>query len=842
MQPRRLLPAIFALLPIALLVVGAAPPAQGATTALTPVATWSTPRFGAFYQQNITGEVFSSPAVGDVDGDGQPDVVAGFPDGNVYAWHTNGTRFFGFWTGAGAVQASPALVDFNGDGVLDILVANTAGKVWVVTGRGQTLFAAHDTCFPMCGIFGTPVAADLDHDGHLDVVASSWDQRIHAWRANGSELPGFPRDIFDTSWSSPAIADIDGDGWPEIVVGGDCDGVPGQPCYPARGGYLWVIRHDGSVQPGFPRFFPDQVTWSSPAVIDLDGDRRLDIVVGTGNMPMTGGRAVYAVDRFGHDLPGWPVAVGGTTMSSPAVGDVNGDGSPDVAILADDGRLYVIDRFGHYLPGWPQCAANDRVNGCPRVLHASPSIADVDGDGQQEIVIGGEQWLRVFSGNGAVETQMPTVSGTVPLTSAPTIASVGGTTWIVQGTAFIDPGSSFPSTGNVWIWTSGHAPGGVAWPTFKQNFHRTGGLFDEVPPTAAVGALAASQSSTRVAVSWSGSDVGTGIDHFDVDVQDNGGPWARWMNAAPPSSRSGSSASGGFPLYGFAGHTYGIRARAADVAGNIGAWSPTVSTAIAANATVAQPLTAGYAVDAFGDLSTLDSPPAAGPSWPGFPIGRGIALRPAGNGYVLDGWGGIHPIGGAPGVSASAYWPGWDIARGIAVNDDGASGYVVDGWGGLHPFGGAAAITNGPYWPGWDIARGIVLRPDSTASAPKGYILDGWGGLHPFGGAPALSGGGYWPGWDIARGVTLNPDGATGYVLEGWGGLHPLGGAAPVRNGPYWYGWDIARGVAAIGTAGTPAGYVLDGFGGIHAFGNAPLMEVSQYWGRDVARGIAVRP
>src|SRR5690242_8250461 len=55
--------------------------------------------------------------------------------------------------------------------------------------------------------------------------------------------------------------------------------------------------------------------------------------------------------------------------------------------------------------------------------------------------------------------------------------------------------------------------------------------------------------------------------------------------------------------------------------------------------------------------------------------------------YTLDGWGGVHPVGSSPPLSASAYWQGWDIARGLALNSTGSGGYVVDGWGGIHPVG-----------------------------------------------------------------------------------------------------------------------------------------------------------
>lgn len=78
-------------------------------------------------------------------------------------------------------------------------------------------------------------------------------------------------------------------------------------------------------------------------------------------------------------------------------------------------------------------------------------------------------------------------------------------------------------------------------------------------------------------------------------------------------------------------------------------------------------------------------------------------------------------------MAPSGGW-NWDIARGVALqcNDGQVAGYVVDGWGGVHPFGGAGPGTGAAYYPGWDITRGI------TVSAPnQGYTVDGWGESTP---------------------------------------------------------------------------------------------------------------
>src|SRR5205085_4681609 len=99
-----------------------------------------------------------------------------------------------------------------------------------------------------------------------------------------------------------------------------------------------------------------------------------------------------------------------------------------------------------------------------------------------------------------------------------------------------------------------------------------------------------------------------------------------------------------------------------------------------------------------------------------------------------------------PNVTWTAYWPGWDIARRLVVNPDGKTGYVLDGWGGLHPFAAVGtaqppALAWSAYWPGWDIARGLTLLPGGGG----GYVVDGWGGIHQFGSAPAVALGSYWP-------------------------------------------------------------------------------------------------
>ncbi len=468
-----------ALLPTA---VGGAAQAAGPVIMrkATPAQGWETPAYAQRWGQDV-GEQFSSPAVGDVDGDGQLDVVAGFPDGTVQAWRlSDGVRWFSFQVGTGAVQASPTLADLDGDGVLDILSASTGGQVVGVRTRDKAvLFKAATVAAPNAleGVFATPVVTDLDQDGRLEVVVTGWDRYLHVWDLQGQERPGFPVFFHDTAWSSPVIGDIDGDGFEEIVFGFDCDGVPGQWCYPQRGGYVTAVRHDGSWQPGWPRLVTDQVVWSTPALADLNGDGALDVVVGTGNMPsphMAGGQQVLAYDGAGRTLPGWPVPVGGKVTSSPAVGDLDLDGRPEVAVVAEDGFLYVINGNGQVR--WKRCISNDLTNCADKRLHASPSIGDVSGDGRQEVVVGGEQWMDVFSSDGAIVARGESYAHTNPMTAAPALVDTPGGALIVtaSGTPDFSASGGNRGVGRVFAWETGKRLGRADWPTFKQSTARTG--------------------------------------------------------------------------------------------------------------------------------------------------------------------------------------------------------------------------------------------------------------------------------------------------------------------------------------------------------------------------------
>ena len=362
-------------------------------------------------------------------------------------------------------EGSPKLADFDGDGDLEIVYGDSDGLLHVFQGDGSELtgfpvrlilsrglapddqpsyasaYAQDGVEFEDVGssLLATPAVGDLDGDGSLEIVVASLEGDVFVVQADGTLRNGWPfalpevlsgdplrggptekesiieRGIF----ASPALADFDDDGSLEIVVS-------------AFDGSIYMIREDGTAQPGFPVLLTAPLLWtdpanakpgrlmSSPSIGDINGDGLLDIVVGSnevGNDPNSG--AVHAIHGDGElheggaSLTGWPIFQGSANVF-PMVGegvpgslplaDVNGDGRTDVALVGNVAVTRIVDGIQE-----ERAAGED-----PKVLvdlapqdhgelsditditdrpflstFAMSSMGDVNGDGQVDFVTGG---------------------------------------------------------------------------------------------------------------------------------------------------------------------------------------------------------------------------------------------------------------------------------------------------------------------------------------------------------------------------------------------------------------------------------------------------------------------
>lgn len=233
---------------------------------------------------------------------------------------------------------------------------------------------------------GAVAAADLEHDGRAEIVVSVPSGIIIVLGVAGEKRAGWPRafaELPQPAWpvGEPAIGDLDGDGFDEIV---SCV----VSAAAERRSYLYALRHDGTDLPGWPVEVHGSSAYDScsPAGVllaDLDGDRRPEIL-----RSLSGG-TVVALRADGGAVSGWPFRLGPDgngrrkeINADLAAGDLDGDGADEIILLESghEPRLAAVAGDGRIVDGFPVTLGEVTDRQAPRV-------ADLDGDGRPEMVV-----------------------------------------------------------------------------------------------------------------------------------------------------------------------------------------------------------------------------------------------------------------------------------------------------------------------------------------------------------------------------------------------------------------------------------------------------------------------
>ena len=329
---------------------------------------------------------YGPPSLGDLNGDDTLEVVATTVDGRVFAWHPydlNGDGradvVDGFPDTLGERSSMiPVIANFDGnEWDLEMFVGGENGRVKVVGQNGELKFsqqmynrkaiglAMDDTLGaffmliedqnkgylrrrsfvnpPMPPLFvaeipatgnSSPVSGDLNRDGKLDVVVVSGDGRIHAWDSHLSLLAGFPVEMdMNMQRTNPVLGDLDKDGYLEIVM--------------AHQEKIFAYNFNGTPLSDFPVTVshpgdPTDLIDSSPILGDVDGDGYPDIIVGTKN------KQILVYNRRGKMVEGFPLACGGGINSSPVLVNLDKDSHAELLVASDDGFVYAWDLPGEH--------------------------------------------------------------------------------------------------------------------------------------------------------------------------------------------------------------------------------------------------------------------------------------------------------------------------------------------------------------------------------------------------------------------------------------------------------------------------------------------------------------
>ena len=263
------------------------------------------------------------------------------------------------------------------------------------------------------GWYSSAAAADLDGDGTSEVIGSAYSIFVLdgptgglEWQVASGHDRGEPgADSVGRTWPGIVVADVDGDNDLEIVTA-------------HSGGYISVYDRNGYFVPGWPQQPTGGLELRGLSVYDLDGDGTLEVIA-TGAVYDRVNTWVYAHD--GSLRSGWPQLANdsgyayGIFNANAAVGDLDGDGVGELVVPSDVHYICAYEANGEQIPahamyagkgwgkvgvwesleielrGWGTCDASDgrAERFRPNFAHTPAVIADVDGNGQAEVVVTG---------------------------------------------------------------------------------------------------------------------------------------------------------------------------------------------------------------------------------------------------------------------------------------------------------------------------------------------------------------------------------------------------------------------------------------------------------------------
>ncbi len=348
----------------------------------------------------------AAPSIGDVDDDGDLEIIAAALDGHVYGWDHAGTLLPGFpfkvadpdetFSGGELIQ-TPGLGDLDGDGDLELVLMSNE----VYAARADAPASINEIQANIAGVVinlaanalgGSARAYAFHHDGTL---VSGWPVKLN----------GLLPDILPYIGPSQAVAlgDLDGDDDDEVVTSLTSGEVT---TFDGDGSLIATLPSTGAIGNNTD---PTKIInlFENAVLGDVDGQGGLDVTKaglslnGIVNLLAAGQNfpfeyVIQAWDTQSNlQLPGYPTSHDDfLLLSSPAIADVNGSGGNE--IIAGSG-LYLLNAYG---------ALGQQAAGFPKLTggwtYAVPTVADLDGDGDVEILASTrEGWRHLWDLDGA---------------------------------------------------------------------------------------------------------------------------------------------------------------------------------------------------------------------------------------------------------------------------------------------------------------------------------------------------------------------------------------------------------------------------------------------------------
>ncbi|BAY21585.1 hypothetical protein NIES2100_13410 [Calothrix sp. NIES-2100] len=393
-------------------------------TATAPIFTSEAGNFGL---TNVGSH--AAPTFADIDGDGDLDAFVGEYLGNTVFFRNTGTATAPIFTseagnfGLSDVgnYAAPTFADIDGDGDLDAFVGNLAGNTLFFENQPAppppiNFVAPVTNSFGLSnvGSFAKPTLADIDGDGDLDAFVGNFDGNTVFFRNTGTAtVPSFSQEagnfgLTDVGfYAAPTFADIDGDGDLDAFVGEFLSdtvffrntGTATAPLFTQEAGNFGLSNVG---------------VYGSPTFADIDGDGDLDAFVGEPN-----GNTVFFRNTGTATVPLFTQEAGNFGLSNvgynaaPTFADIDGDGDLDAFVGNSSGNTAFFRNTGTATaPIFTSEAGNFGLTDVGN--YASPTFADIDGDGNLDAFVGNFDGNILFFGatTGGVN-EAPTVANAI---------------------------------------------------------------------------------------------------------------------------------------------------------------------------------------------------------------------------------------------------------------------------------------------------------------------------------------------------------------------------------------------------------------------------------------------
>ncbi len=277
---------------------------------------------------------FETPTIADLENDSNLDIIVSCSE-SLVVYHEDGSIASG-WPFAtdNWIASSPAVADLDMDGDLEIIFNSYDHNIYVLHHTGELMEGwpiNTDTSF-----ISSPAIGDLDNDNDLEIIVGGL-RDLFAFHHNGTIMEGWPYS-YTTFWdgfdvSSPALGDINNDGYLEVLAATRTENQ------------LFAIDYQGNLINGWPVIVGVQPAdstndiHSSPIIVNIDEDPYLEVFIGSG----INDNRIYAFNHDGSPVEGWPKMTGDEIVSTPLVGDLDSDDKLEIIVTSTDSKIYVYE-------------------------------------------------------------------------------------------------------------------------------------------------------------------------------------------------------------------------------------------------------------------------------------------------------------------------------------------------------------------------------------------------------------------------------------------------------------------------------------------------------------------